>query len=424
MRVLLVNLCDLGDLLFSSPLIEALGAAHEVHYLADQSCADAIAGHPNLARCWILPRRDWAARLALPDGRQGALAEALAWAASLAEQDFDAVYCLQPRPLAATLAALARGREQRGFTLRDGALSAGEGCDVLLRHLLRFENRADDGLHAAEGYLSLLPAGLRPAAARLSFGIPAPARGRAEALAPGPPRAQRLAALPGAGDASKRWGLDAWRGLLKGWLRLHPGGEVLVLGGAEDRVRGEALARGQARIRSLCGGLSLAESAALLRRCSVAVGGDTGPLHLAAAVGTPCLGLFGPTHPAESGPLLSGSLAVKASSGCMDDLEPAAVLRALAALQQGALPLGLRGAECWPCREAEGRRVDAAWEAASGPAWLARQLRVEGAVPVRALSESLAERSWQGQLKLEGSAQALVHAQLCAAVKVFADELP
>lgn len=47
---------------------------------------------------------------------------------------------------------------------------------------------------------------------------------------------------------------------------------------------------------------SLSELAALLRRARFMMGSDTGPLHLAAAVGTPCLGLYGPTRAARSGP--------------------------------------------------------------------------------------------------------------------------
>jgi ADP-heptose:LPS heptosyltransferase len=47
---------------------------------------------------------------------------------------------------------------------------------------------------------------------------------------------------------------------------------------------------------------SLPELAALLRRTKLMIASDTGPLHLAAAVGTPCLGLYGPTRAARSGP--------------------------------------------------------------------------------------------------------------------------
>ncbi|GAF75014.1 unnamed protein product, partial [marine sediment metagenome] len=51
---------------------------------------------------------------------------------------------------------------------------------------------------------------------------------------------------------------------------------------------------------------SLRELAALVRKASLFVGSDTGPMHMAAAVGTPCVSLFGPTRPEECGPYGEG----------------------------------------------------------------------------------------------------------------------
>jgi ADP-heptose:LPS heptosyltransferase len=423
-KILVVNLCDLGDVLFSTPLVEALGGPHETHYLVDKGCAAAVAGHAGLARCWILPHQDWARRLEEPSERAAAFGEALAWAEALREQRFDEVYSLQPNLLAVTIADLVGARDIRGFGLKDGEIVLKTGGEVLMRHLRHFSDRGDDGLHAAEGYLSLLPAALRPPRARLSFSIPPSARERAENLLPGTPRAQRLAVLPGAGDASKRWGLTSWRVFLRGWQRLYPRGRVWVLGGPQDAERGRLLASWLPGVDDLTGKLTFEETAAVLRRCGVAVGGDTGPLHLATAVGTPCLGLFGPTYPQESGPLLPGSLALQAGSGRMDDLEPSAVLRALAHLQDGRTPLGLAGVQVWTGREAEGARVDAAWLATSGGAWLARQKRTDGAVPIKELAEELIGKALSGEKRLEGPALALAHAHLCLGLKVLSEENP
>jgi ADP-heptose:LPS heptosyltransferase len=49
---------------------------------------------------------------------------------------------------------------------------------------------------------------------------------------------------------------------------------------------------------------------ALVRRARLFVGGDTGPLHLAAAVGTPIVGIFGPTDPARNGPFAADDIAL------------------------------------------------------------------------------------------------------------------
>ena len=60
----------------------------------------------------------------------------------------------------------------------------------------------------------------------------------------------------------------------------------------------------------LTGGTTLAEAAALLKKARLAVCNDSGLMHLAAAVGTPVISLFGPTHPGEKKPLAAGSVAV------------------------------------------------------------------------------------------------------------------
>jgi hypothetical protein len=145
-------------------------------------------------------------------------------------------------------------------------------------------------------------------------------------------------------------------------------------------------------------------------------------MHLAAAVGTPCLGLFGPTHPSESGPLLKGSLALKANGGRMDDLEAGPVLRALAALLSGKTVYGLAGAETWPAREAEGERISAAWKAASGADWLGERRRADGIIPFKELAEELMERARLGLERLEGPTLAVVHAHVSMTFKIFSEE--
>jgi ADP-heptose:LPS heptosyltransferase len=68
---------------------------------------------------------------------------------------------------------------------------------------------------------------------------------------------------------------------------------------------------------------------ALLRRASVVVAADTGPLHMAAALGTPCVGLYGPTSATRNGPYGAGHRALASPDGTMAALTPASVLAAV-----------------------------------------------------------------------------------------------
>jgi len=104
---------------------------------------------------------------------------------------------------------------------------------------------------------------------------------------------RRLVALvPGAAHATKRWPEAHWMELID---RLAPEHDLLVLGGPAERDLGARLAPdGIPGRASAAGAFSLVTSGALLRRADVVVTGDTGLLHLATAVGTPAVALYGP----------------------------------------------------------------------------------------------------------------------------------
>ena len=74
--------------------------------------------------------------------------------------------------------------------------------------------------------------------------------------------------------------------------------------GEEDLVSGVKAASGEAAPIAYNG--SLSQLMALLRNAACIVGGDTGPLHLAVALGTPAVAIFGPTDPARNGPYRMG----------------------------------------------------------------------------------------------------------------------
>lgn len=97
--------------------------------------------------------------------------------------------------------------------------------------------------------------------------------------------------LPGAGKPEKMWPVERFREL----ARLL-GGRALVVWGPGEEERARAI---EARISPRT---NLRELAAVLSTASVVVGADTGPLHLAAALGTPVVGLYGPTNPNRNGP--------------------------------------------------------------------------------------------------------------------------
>jgi heptosyltransferase I len=113
---------------------------------------------------------------------------------------------------------------------------------------------------------------------------------------------------PGAGWGAKQWPAERYGYVakklgefgLKSLINAGPGEEMLA-------HAAEAASDGSAEARTC----SLSELIALTRRARLFIGGDTGPLHLAAALGVPVVGIFGPTNPARNGPFGTPSIVLR-----------------------------------------------------------------------------------------------------------------
>ena len=110
-----------------------------------------------------------------------------------------------------------------------------------------------------------------------------------------PLAAERYIAINMGGKvAINDWGMDHWLPLLQQITAQHPRLGLLVVGGPEDQARGqEVTALWQGPLVNACGALKPRESAAALAGARLFIGHDSGPMHLAAAMGVPCIGLFG-----------------------------------------------------------------------------------------------------------------------------------
>jgi lipopolysaccharide heptosyltransferase II len=103
-----------------------------------------------------------------------------------------------------------------------------------------------------------------------------------------------VALAPGAAHATKRWPLEHWQALLA--RNLETGAAAVIVGGPGDADLGAELAREHSgRVANAAGVFGLQGTGALLQRARVLISGDTGVMHMATAVGTPVVSLFGPT---------------------------------------------------------------------------------------------------------------------------------
>jgi ADP-heptose:LPS heptosyltransferase len=120
------------------------------------------------------------------------------------------------------------------------------------------------------------------------------------------------------GRAIKQWDADRFAAVADRLAREH-GAAIVLTGTAEDRELVEGVARrlpAAARTVDLAGAIELPLLAAILERLDLLVTGDTGPMHLAAAVGTPVVAIFGPSDPARYAPLEAASAIVRIDLPC------------------------------------------------------------------------------------------------------------
>lgn len=122
-----------------------------------------------------------------------------------------------------------------------------------------------------------------------------------------------IALNPGASHPVNRWGVEKFAQLADR-LAEQLSTKVVIVGGKEDRSLADEIA-GMSRTKPLilAGQTDLLQLGAVLRKCAILVSGDTGPMHMATAVGTRVVALFGAADPARTGPVGPGHRVIQAA---------------------------------------------------------------------------------------------------------------
>ena len=307
MQVLIIKLSALGDVVQSLPVAMAI-RRHDplarIDWLVERPSAGLLLGHPAIDNVLISPRHD------LRDDAVAALPEVGTFLGRLRSLRYDVVLELQGLIKSAIFARLVRGERKIGFRGGKEPLAALALNEPLPAY--------DPERHALERYLDILePLGvLRPA--RPEFGInPSPEHlAQARELLGAWGRDRPLVVLhPVAQWDSKLWPLGHWIDLAR---RLRGQGLDLVLSGARaDQAVTGAIAQGAGGgVLDLAGRTGLKELSAVLSLARLAICTDTGVMHLAAALGTPVVALFGPTSPGRTGPWGGGHAVLRLGLSC------------------------------------------------------------------------------------------------------------
>ena len=114
---------------------------------------------------------------------------------------------------------------------------------------------------------------------------------------------------------TKRWDIANFAEVIEQITHLAPDARIILIGSSEEQALGNDLSVSSPVI-NLIGKTSTLQLGALLERCAVCLTCDSGPMHIAAAVGTPTVALFGPTSPVRHKPYGTGHTTIEKSVEC------------------------------------------------------------------------------------------------------------
>ncbi len=304
-RVVLIKPSALGDVVQTLPILAALRRRYphaHIAWLVNRAYEPLLCGHPDLDE--TIPFDRGAAR-------QGVVGAVRTYARFLAEfraRRFDLVIDLQGLLRSGLLAAAS------GAPRRVGLSSAREGAVLSSTDLVRVAGY--DRYHAVDRYWLVAEAlGVGDGPKVFHVPIADEALAWARDLLRDCPRPW-LAFGVGSRWLTKRWPPGHFAELARR-AQTHSGGTVVFVGGADESPLAQATGeRLTGPWRDLCGRTALPQLAALLALADVTVANDTGPLHLAAALGRPVVAPYTCTKVALNGPYLRAANAVETRVAC------------------------------------------------------------------------------------------------------------
>jgi lipopolysaccharide heptosyltransferase I len=297
-RLLIIRLGSMGDIIHALPVAAALRAAFPAAHLAwlvDQRWRPLVEQVDGLDAVLSVPRDSWAGL------REGI--------GRVRGQHFDCVVDVQGLYKSAVLAWLSGAPERVGFA-SPAARESGAALFYNARVSPPHGHRIEKNLALAErlgAHREILSSG----DARLfPLRVPQDAqKSVAEALA-AQGASDYFVISPGGGWRSKCWQPERY-GDLHACLARRYGWRGLVSYGPGERELADAVCRAAGQPQPLLLELDLPQLLAAIRGARFFVGADSGPLHVAVALGTPVVALFGPTDPAQTGPYSRDDVVVR-----------------------------------------------------------------------------------------------------------------
>jgi heptosyltransferase I len=282
-KILIIKPSALGDIVHTLPFLAVIRKtypASEIHWVVANGLHTFLEGHPMINRLWIMNKDRWKRFSRFRKNIQ----EISTFRRDLALEHFDVSIDLSGLLRSGLITFAAGARYKLGFTDSD------EGSPFFYTH--KIEGGRE--IHAIDRYLKLA-ALMGCDTSQVSHPMP-----------PYPADSPLLSSLPdhfciiapSAGKEANRWPADQF-GELAARLPLP---SVVISSKADAGIADKVVRAGKGMAINLAGQTGLKELVALIARAQFFISNDTGPMHIAAALGIPVFAIFGPANPIRTGP--------------------------------------------------------------------------------------------------------------------------
>jgi len=296
-RILIIRLSGIGDVVQTLPLLGALRKRYPRAYIAwlvQKRAAEVLFGHPYLDEVITFERYRWTSRLWLLIKK-------------LREKGFDLVVDSHGQLRSGLFAYITGAKVRLGFNRKNGR--------ELNSLFINFKAPPFPGdWHAVERYLALASVlGAETETKEFLIQIGEPERQYVEQFLKeeGIEKGELLIALnPGSSWKSKIWPSKNYARLAGILTKKFKAKIVLLWGPGEENLIASISSLMEEK-PLIAPRTSLKELAFMISRCTLFVGSDSAPLHIASALSIPSIGLYGPTDPKRNGPYGSGNVAIR-----------------------------------------------------------------------------------------------------------------
>jgi heptosyltransferase-1 len=298
-KILVVKPSSLGDIVHSLPFLNAINACFpnaSIHWVIAKGLEGILEGHPMIHKLWVINKDDWK-RIG---NLKATVSELQGLFRNLKKERYDIAFDLQGLLRSGVITSATDAPVRIGFR------EAREGSRFFYTHKIE----GGKNIHAVDRYLKMAQF-VGCDVSSIVFPLQSGTR-KSSSVHTSLCSGEYAVIVPGARWKTKKWPAEKF-GKLASNLPLR----TIVVGGKNEKdIAGKIVSLSDGRATSLAGRTDLVELIEVMKHARFVVSNDSGPMHIAAALGVPVFAIFGPTDPEKTGPYGKGHTVIRENIPC------------------------------------------------------------------------------------------------------------